>query len=166
MKDLLAEANKMLKSLTTTEAETSKASKKEEEIRNDVMERLQQQLNSMKQKTLKLHRMTSQGGQGLIDSGATHPLRPRIEGEDLSNYRLVEVTLANGEVNRMPMSPGFAMVSTQKGIEPIVPMGLLADLLGCKVSWKANGLEIVHPEKVIYQSKQLMDALRSQRRWP
>ena len=146
VKDLLAEANKMLKSLTSSDS-PPKTPTREEEIRNGVMERLQQQLNAMKQKAFRLHRMTTAGEEGLIDSGATHPLRPLIEGEDTSRYREVEVTLANGEVKRMPMSPGFAMVSDQKNIEPIVPMGLLADLLGCKVIWKSEGLEVLHPKR-------------------
>ena len=75
MKDLLAEANKMLKSLTAVEAPAPNPVRREEERRNDVMERLQQQLNAMKQKAFRLHRMSSQGDQGLIDRGATHPLR-------------------------------------------------------------------------------------------
>ncbi len=45
------------------------------------------------------------------------------EGEDLSRYRSVDLTLANGDVKRTSMSPGFVMVSEQKDIEPIVPIG-------------------------------------------
>ena len=147
VKDLLAEANKMLKSLTSSETSSTRPQTKEEEIKNSVMERLQEQLNAMKQKAFRLHRISSQGSEGLIDSGATHPLRPSIEGEDTSRYKVVEVTLANGEVKRMPMSPGLAMISDQKDIEPIVPMGLLTDLLGCRVLWKDGGLEVLHPER-------------------
>ena len=42
------------------------------------MDRLQQQLNSLrhKQKVFKLQRMVTGDQGGLIDSGATHPLRP------------------------------------------------------------------------------------------
>ena len=63
------------------------------------MERLQQQINALRQKTLKisLSRMSNQGLQGLIDSGATHPLRPLRQGEDQSTLQKVDVTLADGK---------------------------------------------------------------------
>ena len=44
------------------------------------MERLQQQLNSLrqKQKVLRLQRLTSGDQAGLIDSGATHPEKSQL----------------------------------------------------------------------------------------
>ena len=44
------------------------------EERKDVMERLQQQLKSMK--TFKMKKLNVGNDVGLVDSGATHPLRP------------------------------------------------------------------------------------------
>ena len=55
MKDLMEEANKMLKNLSPS---PSSSGSKDEESKEDVMQRLQQQLNSLRQKTLRLGRMT------------------------------------------------------------------------------------------------------------
>ena len=75
MKDLLEEANKVLKSLSSSTSQTSPAfGLSPEEERKDVMERLQQQLKSMK--TFKMKKSNVGNDVGLVDSGATHPLRP------------------------------------------------------------------------------------------
>ena len=59
MKGLIEEANKMLRSLTSSSAAGSSASstsEKEEDSRSEVLSRLQAQLNSLK--TFKLGRIT------------------------------------------------------------------------------------------------------------
>ena len=43
------------------------------------------------------------------------------------------------------MSPGKAMMSPDRKVEPIVPMGPLAESLGCKITWQGDQLSIVHP---------------------
>ena len=68
------------------------------------MERLQQQLKSMK--TFKMKKLNVGNDVGLVDSGATRPLRPRFEGEDTELYPVVEVSLADGRAVRLKMSPG------------------------------------------------------------
>ena len=100
----------------------------------DLMEKLQQQINNLKIKTLRLGRIASGGSQGLIDSGAT-------------KFRKLEVSLADGTTTRLPISPGGAMVTFKKDTEPIVPMHQLTGLLGCEVSWKGDQLEAVHPTR-------------------
>ena len=70
--------------------------------RKDVMERLQQQLKAMK--TLKLRRLTTGAEVGLVDSGATHALRPRKDGENVPLYPLVDVGLADGRAVRLRMT--------------------------------------------------------------
>ena len=128
MKDLIDEANKVLKSLNPTSsppsAQSSGMSSQEAEVRSEVMDKLQQQLQAMRLKTFKLQRISTSSVLGLIDSGATHPLRPLREGENDSSYTEVEVALANGATTRLKMSPGGAMISPNENIEPIVPMGL------------------------------------------
>ena len=84
----------------------SGSTSQETDARSEVIEKLQQQLQSLKLKTFKLHRISTSSVLGLIDSGATHPLRPLREGEDDSNYAEVEVALANGATTRLKMSPG------------------------------------------------------------
>ncbi|CAK9077059.1 unnamed protein product [Durusdinium trenchii] len=113
--------------------------------RSEVVERLQQQLNALKQKTFKLRRLKKGERQGLLDSGATHPLRPVKKGEDVESYKRVQVALADGQVTNLPISPGGAMVSVDADIEPIIPMGLLTEKLGCSVIWSRSQLRVVHP---------------------
>ena len=54
---------------------------------------LQKQLDGMRERmrlnqiTLKLSKAETGGGRGLVDSGATNPLRPLEEGEDISGMR-------------------------------------------------------------------------------
>ena len=94
MKGLIEEANKMLRSLTTqstSSSNSSSASNKEEDSRSEMLSRLQAQLNSLK--VFKLGRIGSGKGRGLIDSGATHALRPsKEEEEDQDRLRGVSVT--------------------------------------------------------------------------
>lgn len=144
VKDLLEEANRMLKSLSSSSNTiASTTSSTSEEERKDVMERLHQQLKSMK--TFKMKRLNVGNDVGLVDSGATHPLRPRHEGENVDLYPVVEVALADGRTVRLKMSPGGAMISPSPAIEPIIPMGLLSQKLNCDISWKQGSMQIHHP---------------------
>ena len=128
--------NRMLRSLSSSGGAPSpptSPTSKEEDAKTELMEKLQQQLNSMKLKTLRLGRMSTEGSQGLIDSGATNPLRPKRCGERIEHYKKLEVSLADGTTTRLPVSPGGAMVSANDNTEPIVPMHQLTGLLGCEV---------------------------------
>ena len=64
MKELMEEANKMLRSMPTSaggSAASASSATKEEEARSDVLERLQQQLNSMKLKVLGIGKVMKSG---------------------------------------------------------------------------------------------------------
>ena len=39
------------------------------------------------------------------------------------------------------------MISPHEKIEPIVPMGLLAEVLSCQISWKDEGVQVFHPNR-------------------
>ena len=153
MKDLLEEASKVLRSLSSTSqgsAASSSTPQKEEEARGDVMERLQQQiqaLSKMQQKTFRLFRLATGQEQGLLDSGATHALRPQKSGERWEDLKKVEVVLADGAKAQLRMSSGMAMVTRNQSTEPIVPMGQLTDLLGCEVWWKGGEVQVQHPKR-------------------
>ena len=112
-----------------------------------MMEKLQQQINALRQKTLKisLSRMSNQGFQGLIDSGATHPLRPLRQGEDQSTLQKVDVTLADGKKTQLMMNNRGTMISPSNHIEPIIPMGQLQSVLKCKMIWVGLELQVLHP---------------------
>eukprot|EP00435_Cladocopium_sp_Y103_P026293 s3759_g6.t1 len=147
MKDLLEQANKMLKSLTTASSTASTAPGTSGEPRDEVVDRLQQQLNSLKLKVFKLSQVSYGNSQGLLDSGATHALRPIKKGESLDGYRTVPVTLANGQSTQLHMTEGGVMVSKRADIEPILPMGLLIEKLGCKMVWGDDGALLQHPQR-------------------
>ena len=109
------------------------------------MDRLQQQLNQLKLKVFKINQISHGQHQGLIDSGATHPLRPRRPGECDSTYKKVSVTLANGETTALQVTPGGTMVTDRHDVEPILPMGQLVQDLGCQVNWTDGTLNVLHP---------------------
>ena len=151
MKDLIDEANKVLKSLNTTSSTTTSSSSttstREAEERSGVMDRLQQQLDALRLKPLRLQSMSSNSTLGLVDSGATHPLRPLRDSENDEHYEIVEVALADGATARLKMSPGGALISPNAKVQPIVPMGLLAEVLNCTIDWKGGSLQIHHPRR-------------------
>ena len=146
VKELLEEANRMLRSISTAPSSTSSTtSTKEEEEKRDVMERLHQQLKALK--TFQIRKLSSDNTMGLVDSGATHALRPQRSDEDASSYPEVVVALANGQSVRLRRSPGSAMLSGEMSIEPIIPMGALTGPLRCEIKWTSKEVAITHPEK-------------------
>ena len=149
IKDLMEEANKMLKSLTASSSSqattVSSSASSVEESKQETMDRLQKQLNALRMKVLKIQKISSGHCQGLIDSGATHALRPKKLGEDISQYKKVEVSLADGQTAILAINAGGTMVSEEADIEPIVPMSALMKDLGCEAVWKAGELSIIHP---------------------
>ena len=143
MKSLLEEANRMLKGMSVRQHEVTQGAQK------DRLQAMQDQLDELRRmKVLKLSRLTTSKEKfGLLDSGATHPMRPRRKGEDLSRYEKVNVTLANGEQIKMHMTGSQVMVAEAVDVEPILPMSSLTDRLGYALTWKGGELEITHPEK-------------------
>lgn len=95
-------------------------------------------------KVLRVSKLCEQRGKGLIDSGATHPLRMRYPKERIEHYAEVKVVLAGGREVKMKLSPQGILVSELE-VEPIVPMGVLTRSLECKIHWDEGGLRIDHP---------------------
>ena len=102
------------------------------------------QINELKQKTIKLSRMAQDGAMGLVDSGATHPLRPTRCGENIQELQKVQVTLASGAKTTLHMTKKGCMVTADQTVEPIVPMGILVDQ-GCSISWEGGCMKLIHP---------------------
>ena len=139
MKGLLEEANKMLRSMATPSE-------------GDKLQKLQRQLDELRSggpqmKVFRLSKMGTETHYGLLDSGATHPLRGRWPKERLVAYPDVPVTLAGGQEVKMKLAPTGAIVSQDPRVEPIVPMGALMTQLGCKLCWTLEGLEVEHPSR-------------------
>ena len=90
MRSLLEEPGKMLKSMPGAWDSGAPVDDGEARIRN-----LQRQLDELKGGTMKVLRLARvqacQEKKGLLDSGATHSLRPPHHQEDLSKYAKVRI---------------------------------------------------------------------------
>ncbi len=142
MKGLLEEANKMLKAMSSSTGGSIEEGSKEQKLT-----RLQQQLDELKViKVFKISKVSMSSGEGLLDSGATHSLRGKEVGEDLSRLKQIDVTLACGKTMKLRMTEGGTMVSEEKNVEPIIPLGKMVSVLRCSMDWaEDSGLKIWHP---------------------
>ena len=140
MKELLEEAHRMLKGLSV------KANEDVDQNREDRLTAMQNQLNELrKMKVLRLSRIARQETRfGLLDSGATHAMRPRQHKEDIEKYEEVSVTLADGHQATMRMTEKGVMVIDDPTVEPIVPMGVLAGKLGYRIEWKDGQMKLTN----------------------
>ena len=80
MKVLIDEANRMLKTLQHSDPKESKEKYVSPKTTEDKMTQLQKQLDELKKATMRPFRLSRLGCSkacGLLDSGATHPLRAR-----------------------------------------------------------------------------------------
>ena len=81
---------------------------------------------------------------GLLDGGATHALRTAGPGEwELATP--TRVALAVGSQDLRISATGTVL--SQNLIAPIAPLGLLVDLLGCRVTWDSGRCTVIHPTK-------------------
>ena len=154
VKGLLEEATKVLKSMrTTSSAATRPKASSSDNQRDQLMDNLQRQLDRLRSsqstslKVLRLSRLAKGTLMGLIDSGATHALRPLQPMEDKSEMTPVEVTLADGNKKRLMMTKEGTMVTDSVEVEPIIPMGILTAKLGCEVVWSGDQVTIRHPTR-------------------
>lgn len=129
MEELLKEANRMLK------GSSAKGEEDVEDTKEKKLAAMQTQLDELrKMKVLRLSRITKDDcPYGLLDSGATHPMRERRKGEDLQKYEEVLVTLANGSQTKMRMTEKGVMVMDEEGVEPIIPMSMLTEKMGYSI---------------------------------
>ena len=141
MKGLLEEANRILKGLSARTGEAESRTKDERLIA------MQGQLDELRElKVLRLSRIgKEQEAYGLLDSGATNPMRGKRRGEDLSQLEEVQVTLADGSQVGMKMTASGVMVVEDEWAEPIVPLGLLTSKLGYVAPWKKGRMTLSHP---------------------
>ena len=139
MKGLLEEANRMLKGLAVRSDEI------EAKTKDERLTAMQGQLDELRRlKVLRLSRI-EEGSYGLLDSGATNPMRGKRKGEDLSHLEEVQVTLANGSQVAMRMTSSGVMVVEDEWVEPIVPLGLLTSKLGYTATWRKGRMTLSHP---------------------
>ncbi|CAE7422676.1 GIP [Symbiodinium sp. CCMP2456] len=83
---------------------------------------------------------------GLLDSGATHPLRPRVSNDSVDGVGSVNVTLAGENRVKMDQTKTGAILGG-KDAQPIVPLGTLVKSLGYEFAWDRRGCRLKHPTK-------------------
>ena len=137
LKHVLDEAQRMLRGMSI-QGEKSKEA--------DLVEALRKILGTPSNPTMKAVSVArvQAGSNGLLDTGATHALRPR-PGENLERYGQVQVSLAAGGRLTLRMTEGQALVHVDEGVEPIVPVGRLIKDLGCNLEWEGDHCRLLHP---------------------
>ena len=83
---------------------------------------------------------------GLLDSGATHPLRARNERDQPGAMDNVNVTLAGETRVQMEQNKAGTIISHQDA-QPIVPLGTLVKALGYEFVWDRKGCRLRHPDR-------------------
>ena len=83
---------------------------------------------------------------GLLDSGATHPLRPKTTRGQGGTMDNVNVTLAGENQVQMAQNKAGTILGGQN-TQPIVPLGTLVKALGYEFSWDRRGCRLRHPDK-------------------
>ena len=146
VKNLIEEATQMLKSMSQKADPGATAKPSLEDLQRQLNELRGDVSSGSKMKTFRLTKMAPEGvdEMALLDSGATHPLRSLVPGDDLAVCQKVWVALADGHRVPMLMTPSGIMLSVDQKVEPIVPLGWLADR-GCRITWTEKGLQVHHP---------------------
>ena len=79
---------------------------------------------------------------GLLDSGATHPLRPATSPNELQACTRAEVTLAGDQKVELPQTQSGVILAEEA--QPIVPLGSLVKTLGYEFVWNSKGCKLRH----------------------
>ena len=168
MTEILAETNKMLKTLTAQSQATSSTT-----ASVDPLTLIQQQLDEVRRlKTMVVKeagppvdsfesatdwyeaRLTTppttlcvvtKEDVALLDSGASHPYRGAQSDQELQQARRVAVSLATGEERSILQTREGTLLCEDGSEPPLVPMGQLVSLLGCTVKWTPSKLVVQHP---------------------
>ncbi|OLP76435.1 hypothetical protein AK812_SmicGene43633 [Symbiodinium microadriaticum] len=122
-------------------------------------ESIQKQLDEMKLKVLKV----KGGPQGeddvrgvLLDSGATHILRPAKSEKEHQESKEVPVVLAGDERRMLKQTPAGSIIldpTTSEEAQSILPLGRLVTHLGCSLKWTRGGLKLTHPKYGTIQTR-------------
>ena len=105
-------------------------------------------------------RGSGQGDEALVDSGATHSMRPPVSNKEWSEAAQVGVKLAGSQATTLRMSPGGALLhpaphekSWDKASDPkaIVPLGQIVEKLGYKFEWSAASCRLISPDGKIHR---------------
>ena len=148
LKEVLADVGKVLKAMSTT---TLKKFTVEEATTEGQQRGLMETKDEIPHKVTKsavMGQSENEESTGLLDSGASHPMRPA----KLSEYQKgqpVKVTLAGEDVKLLMQNDhGTILVQEEQAvILPIVPLGAVIQELGYTLNWSPKVLRLTHPFK-------------------
>ena len=83
----------------------------------------------------------------LLDSGATHLLRQARDKDEINQANPVMVTLAGDEGKLLHQATSGTILTEPDAAppQPIIPLGQLTEVLGCRVHWTKGTCKVVHP---------------------
>ncbi|OLP98027.1 Retrovirus-related Pol polyprotein from transposon TNT 1-94 [Symbiodinium microadriaticum] len=142
LKEVLADVGKMLKAMNNV------TSLRRAQLQDDPLKKriaaMAAQLDGMAE-----NEEESDGPSGLLDSGASNPMRVATEAEYGGSVP-VKVTLAGEEERVLRQNlQGTVLLRPEDGADsqPIVPLGALIKDLGCSLQWRKDGFRLLHPER-------------------
>ncbi|CAE7677994.1 GIP, partial [Symbiodinium sp. KB8] len=149
LRDVLADVGRVLKSMT---ASSMKKMTVEDED-NAVMAKAGDDMTLTSEppnlKAFESQREVEPRGEpdGLLDSGASHPMRQAQPNEYIEAIP-VKVTLAGEDEKILKQNQqGTILVQEEHQVQPIVPLGALIEDLGYTLHWTPTKLRLTHPEK-------------------
>ena len=135
LKEVLADVGKMLKAMSATTLKAIRVEAADETIEEELrVKRAAEEKESDLERT------------GLLDSGASHPMRP-AEQREYQEGQPVRVTLAGEDVRVLRQNSQGTILVQEEGtsIQPIVPLGAVIENLGYTLHWSPKNLRLTHP---------------------
>ncbi|CAE7355869.1 RE2, partial [Symbiodinium sp. KB8] len=138
IREVLADVGRVLKSMTATSLKKLEVNVNPEMRAEDDYEIDEAQIKNVK----------TQEPDGLLDSGASHPMR-QASHQEYANSAPVRVTLAGEDEKILRQnSKGTILVQEENSrVQPIVPLGAIIEDLGYTLHWTPTKLRLTHPEK-------------------
>ena len=118
-------------------------------VKKEHQEKKEEQVQALLKKltrlcVIRVASLQKTGGKGLLDSGATTPVRPSTEDDVRTGLIEVNVDLGDGSVTIMKMNNKGSLMSDEGQI--IVPLLHWPRFLGCKIETDEDEMQVWHPD--------------------
>ena len=148
LKEVLADVGKVLKAMSTTTLKKFTVEEAEAEGQQRGLMETEEEIPHKVTKSAVMEQGENEEGTGLLDSGASHSMRPATWSE-YQKGQPVKVTLA-GEDVKLLMQNDYGTILVQEeqtAVQPIVPLGAVIQELGYTLNWSPKALKLTHPSK-------------------
>ena len=154
IQQILTDAHRMLKTMMATTSPTASSTS----TGAPTYESIQRQLDEMKLKAMKVTggAREEEGRGALLDSGATHVLRPAKDHKEHQDGKEVPVVLAGDEKKILRQTAAGSIIldpALGEEVQTIIPLGKLVDSLGCTLKWTRGALRLKHPKYGTIQTR-------------